>query len=318
MTASAPRAEYARQYARRLHRVQQPIEAHLGQPLDLTELAAVAHFSPFHFHRVFTAWTGETVGDFLRRRRLEGPALRLLTQPRSTVLDIALTVGFGSGEAFARVFQSRFCCSATQWRRAKAEQRAVQMRKLGQAQGNLDQADNDANHEHGQAHTGYLEPPMQTLSVKVIDRPAARVAYLRHIGPYGPAVAAFWQQQLHPFLARHGLYGRPIYGLSHDDPDITAADKCRYDTCVEVDDNWLPVAGALVTVIPAGRYAAMPFKGTSATIGAAWQAMMRDWLPASGYQIDSRPTFEYCASDAAYDEATKTFSCELVIPLAPL
>ncbi len=92
---------------------------------------------------------------------------------------------------------------------------------------------------------------MQTLSVKVIDRPAARVAYLRYIGPYGPAVAAFWQQQFHPFLARHGLYGRPIYGVSHDDPDITAADKCRYDTCVEV-------------------------------------------------------------------EATKTFSCEIVIPLAPL
>ena len=106
-----------------------------------------------------------------------------------------------------------------------------------------------------QAHTGQLEPPLQIFNVKVTDRPAARVAYLRHIGPYGGAVAAFWQQQFHPFLAQHGLHGRPMYGISHDDPDITAPDKCRYDSSVEVDDSCLPVAGALVTVIPAGRYA---------------------------------------------------------------
>ena len=43
------------------------IEQHLDQPLDLETLAAVAHFSAFHFHRLFRAWTGETLGDHLRR-----------------------------------------------------------------------------------------------------------------------------------------------------------------------------------------------------------------------------------------------------------
>ena len=70
-------------------------------------LAEVAHFSPFHFHRLFSAWMGETLGDYLRRRRVEVAAMRLVAQPRVTVLQTALSVGFGSAEAFTRAFKAR-------------------------------------------------------------------------------------------------------------------------------------------------------------------------------------------------------------------
>ena len=95
--ASDSRAEYER----RIHRVMAHVDRHLDQPLDLEALAAVANFSAFHFHRLFRAWVGETLGDYLRRRRVETGALRLVTQPRTSVLEVALAVGFGSGEAFA-------------------------------------------------------------------------------------------------------------------------------------------------------------------------------------------------------------------------
>ena len=49
-----------RQYEARMHRVQAHIDRHLDQPLDLEALAAVAHFSPYHFHRLFLARTGQT------------------------------------------------------------------------------------------------------------------------------------------------------------------------------------------------------------------------------------------------------------------
>ncbi|MFK5057974.1 helix-turn-helix transcriptional regulator, partial [Klebsiella pneumoniae] len=84
------------------------IDDHLERPLDLAELADVAHFSAFHFHRLFAAWAGETLGDYVRRRRLEVAALRLATQPRLSVLEAAVSVGFGSGEAFSRAFRARF------------------------------------------------------------------------------------------------------------------------------------------------------------------------------------------------------------------
>jgi AraC family transcriptional regulator len=71
---------------------------------------------------------GETLGDYLTRRRLERGAQRLRGQPGSTVLSIALSVGYGSAEAFSRAFKARFGFSPTQWR------------KLDQADSNLDQA----------------------------------------------------------------------------------------------------------------------------------------------------------------------------------
>ncbi len=59
MTSSRSRAEYDG----RMHRVLAHIDKQLDQPLDLETLAEVAHFSRFHFHRLFLAWMGETLGD---------------------------------------------------------------------------------------------------------------------------------------------------------------------------------------------------------------------------------------------------------------
>lgn len=51
---------------------------------------------------MFSDWLGKTQGDYLRRRRLEVAALRLITESRTPVLTMALVVGFGSGQACVR------------------------------------------------------------------------------------------------------------------------------------------------------------------------------------------------------------------------
>src|SRR5712664_4832983 len=120
-------------YEARMHRVLEHIDRQLDQQLELDTLARVANFSPFHFHRLFTAWFGETLGDYVRRRRLEVAALRLVAQPRLPVLQVALSVGFGSTEAFARAFKTRFGSTPTAWR-------ALQVSKRDQLKSKRDQA----------------------------------------------------------------------------------------------------------------------------------------------------------------------------------
>src|SRR5712664_1184373 len=121
------------EYVARMHRVLEHIDRHLDEPLELDTLAKVANFSSFHFHRLFTAWFGETLGDYVRRRRLETAALRLVAQPRLPVLQVALSVGFGSTEAFARAFKTRFGSTPTAWR-------ALQVSKRDQLKSKRDQA----------------------------------------------------------------------------------------------------------------------------------------------------------------------------------
>jgi AraC family transcriptional regulator len=294
------------EYAERMHRVQAHIDEHIDQPLDLSRLAQVAHFSAFHFHRLFAAWMGETLGDYLRRRRLEVAAMRMIAQPRLPVLTVALSVGWGSGEAFARAFKTRFGCSPSVWRA---------QRKNDQALRNPDQAMTRTPADDGLSSQPSSEFAMQ---VQLIDRAPARIAYRRHVGPYGAPIHAFWMNEVAPWMQTHQLYGRPRYGISHDDPSITEPAQCRYDAAVEVDAAFVPGAGAFVTTLPGGRYASMPFFGDSRQIGLAWQSLLRDWLAGSGLQLDARPCFEHYAPDARYEPETGRFACDIVIPVVPL
>ena len=156
------------------------------------------------------------------------------------------------------------------------------------------------------------------MDVKLIDRPAVDVAYLRHLGPYGDALGQFWQKFVYPWLAANGLQDRPRYGISHDDPGVTAAAKCRYDACVEVPAGVVLSGDAFRTTLPGGRYASLPFKGTALEVGDAWSALLRDWLPSSGLQLDARPCFERYPIGSTFDPNTGVFDCEICIPVVPL
>ncbi len=307
------------EYETRMHRVVEYIDRNLDQPLDLDTLAGVAHFSPFHFHRLFLAWMGETLGDYMRRRRLELAARRLTSAPRQSVLEIALTVGFGSAEAFTRAFKARFGCSPTAWRAQHVRERAA-YHDRGGANSNPDQADRKIGQATGRRSNDHGASSTQEvfMNVKLVERQPTTVAYLRHTGPYGDPISQFWMQKVYPWLVTNGLLDCPRYGISHDDPGITAAEQCRYDACSEVPANFVPNGGAQKTVIPGGKYAVLDFKGTNVQIFDAWSALLGDWLPSSGMQMDGRPCFEYYPKGSSYEPATGVFHCQICIPVVPL
>ena len=71
-------------YRERVNRVIDYIKDHLAEPLPIDKLARLAHFSPFHFHRIFRSIVGEPLHACVKRLRLEraiqhiryGPAAR--------------------------------------------------------------------------------------------------------------------------------------------------------------------------------------------------------------------------------------------------
>jgi len=156
------------------------------------------------------------------------------------------------------------------------------------------------------------------MNITLIDRQPVTIAYMRHTGPYGEPVSRFWHEVFFPWMQLHGLQGRPFYGMGQDDPSITAPEQCRYDAGVEVPEGFQPGANAYLTTIPGGRYASLAFKGSVADVGAAWDVLLRDWLPASGLRFDARPCFEYYGPDASFDPATGVFTCDICIPVVPL
>jgi AraC family transcriptional regulator len=306
------------EYERRMNRVLDHIDRHLDAQLDLPALADIANFSRYHFHRLFAAWMGETLGDYVRRRRLETAAHKLAAG--GAVLDVALATGFGSGEAFARAFKSRFGSTPSEWRNRTPERTAAFLAAVRAQYSNSDQANSKhgqagsgGNGQHGHSHNPYGET---TMEVNVIDLPPARVAYRRHIGPYGPAIGEFWARTMLPWLLAHGLGGATCYGIGHDDPSVTPPDKCRYDACVEIPEGFEPGGQFSIAHLPGGRYAVTRYTGKPRDIGPVWNRLMKEWLPSSGLQCDERPCFERYEGLATQTDGS--FTCDICIPVRAL
>ena len=69
------------------------IEAHLSDPISLSDVSREAGYSYYHMTRLFTAVTGESVNRYIHRRRLSMASEKLLHSDQR-VLDIALECGF--------------------------------------------------------------------------------------------------------------------------------------------------------------------------------------------------------------------------------
>jgi len=73
-----------------MHRVIEHIDCHLDEQLELADLATVANFSAFHFHRLFAAWMGEMLGDRVHAlRNATGCASRSSRRPAGTTASPA-------------------------------------------------------------------------------------------------------------------------------------------------------------------------------------------------------------------------------------
>ena len=286
---------YRLEYIARFNRVLDYIDQHLDEELTLDTLAAVACFSPFHFHRLFSAWHGATLAEYVRRRRLELAAARLYYRPHESVLDIALASGFGSGESFCRAFKKHFACAPSTWRNRKPDQ--------------------VLNH-FGRDNAGIKREGLP-MKVNVSSQPAVHLAYLRQTGPYGPAIPQLWSR-FGAWTIENQLSLAPRYGLSLDDPSITPAASCRYDAACEVGADFIAKGEIATRVLPGGLYARLDFVGTPDECREAWQQLMRDWLPDSGFQLDELPCFEHYLPTDFWDQATGRFGCRLCLPVRPL
>ncbi len=91
----------------RVLRVLAEMEARLEEPADRAELARLAGLSLRQLERLFSAHTGETIGKYYLRLRLE-KAGELLRNTGMTTTAVSVACGFPNGSYFSRAFKARF------------------------------------------------------------------------------------------------------------------------------------------------------------------------------------------------------------------
>lgn len=255
-------------YAARIQRVVDHIQENLDGDLSLEVLAGIAHFSPYHFHRQFRAWTGVGVGRLVRLLRLRWAASQLALNPERSVTAIALESGFQSTDAFSRAFREASGRSPTAFRRSPVW----------------------SNSELIDFQERLQEHSMNT-NVEIIDFPATRLAAVEHRGPMEQEYAAI--ARLIAWRRANGVSpdrGK-TFSIQHVDPAAVAPENYRIDICVSFDG---PIGenpqGVIAKEIPGGRCARLRHSGSRDYISEA-DYLYRIWLPGSGEELRDFPPF---------------------------
>ena len=100
-----------------VHQVQQHIDLHLAEPLQITDLASAFGLSERTLSRRFTAATGHGPQAYLRHARIQH-AMRLLETSSDPVDQVRRRVGYSDPAAFSRVFRQATGLSPTAYRDA--------------------------------------------------------------------------------------------------------------------------------------------------------------------------------------------------------
>lgn len=289
---------HRKEYLSRIHRAQDYIEKNLNQSLSLDDIAREACFSPYHFHRIFSSVTGETLYQFILRLRLERAATTLCQNNERSITEIAIDLGFSSSATFARSFQAGFGMSASEFRKnCKTDSKDWKATGSGQSYLELQALKPDSME--------FKMKPVQAkqpVEIKVVELTNKTLAYVRHVGPYAGNNDLFdklWGQ-IFQWAGPRGLAyapGSEMISIYHDNPEITEQNKLRLSLGITVPPSTQTSPPVNLMEIRGGKYVCAKFEISVTEYGNAWAYVMGEWLPQSGYQCDERPCYECYLND---------------------
>jgi AraC family transcriptional regulator len=301
-----------KEYIHRINKVIDYIEQHIDQELSLEILAGVASFSPFHFHRIFAAFVGETLNDFIRRKRIEKAAGLLITNRDTPVSEIAVTCGFNSFAVFCRNFKDRFQVSAKEFRETWNEQNSKN-RQIDSKNDQLTLSGMDYVCENNSLKHSHI----MKENFEIKDMPAMDVIYCRHTGQFDQIGLAY--DKLFKWAGARGLLNFPVTkGITyyHDDPKVTEPGKIRQSACITVTQDVKTEGEIGKMKIPGGKYVVGHFEINAMEFQQAWDSTCF-WLSESGYQpADANPYELYHNNNEEHPE--KKFIVDICIPVKPL
>ncbi len=260
------------------------IEENLSGDLSLETVADVACFSPFHFHRLFKAITGETLGQYVSRLRAEKAAADLLHTERP-VTEIALNRGFSEHSAFTRSFKKYYGNSPTEFRQQN-NQRFSKVRQLlsksGQAYPMPQQYLCKLNKlKHWTAMNATIEvkelAPMQLAGTHCQGPQNLAAAYskiLRWATPQGLVHA-----------------NTKMVTIYHDSFQFTEADKVRMSACILLEGSQSTGGDTLPIILPGGKHIIARQEIGIHEFEKAWTGLFL-WMNENGYRKAEANPFE--------------------------
>jgi len=268
------------------------IEDNLRKTISLEEIADVANYSPWHFHRLFNASTGITVGEYIRKRRLSEASRELIFTDRP-IKQIAADYQFESQAAFTRSFKAFSGCTPGKVRASLRSLTSFEPLRIRTSRGKT----------------------MQTP--KIVHRNTTRVFGIScHSTMNNNVIPALWEEFFKICKKiPNPLYEETALGVCYsisDDP-TTPDTPFGYLAGVEVSAAETLPEGMEEITVPEGDYAVFEHIGALDNLHNTYNAIYGEWLPASGYEQSGDLDFELYGPHFRYGTAESVL--EIWIPV---
>ena len=295
------------EYVRRINNALTFIDSHVDQVIQLEDIASASHFSPYHFHRIFHAFVGETVNDYVSRKRMEKAVCRLVYKPELNVTMVAEAGGFSSSAKFSKAFKLYFGLSPTELRNAKPNDKAGNNSKAGKLYSKYGKAFNPEElYSQFVTNSEVFDPGKlkdMLMQVKVEEIQEKPFAYLTAPKGYElNSIYETWDKIIHwAELKGIKVNTHERYAICHDNPSITPEDKCRYDAAVMINSDTEVITPYNQSVMPSGKYAIAYYKDDPKKINNFITELCSHWFPNSGYEPDNFPPIFNYLNDSRQD-----------------
>ncbi|WP_375266500.1 GyrI-like domain-containing protein [Planktotalea sp.] len=276
-------------YDKRISRVIDYIYSNPSADLSLDCLADVAAMSRVHWHSIFSALTGESCAQIVRRVRMHRAAFWLV-QTDWTVAKIARDVGYNNTQSFTHAFREVFDAKPLEIREAQAQHVLTLKRKEG---------DDDM------------------YEMKIKDAPKRRLAAMAHFGPYNEGSKSY-EKVAAVFTSRNlRSQARGMVGIYYDDPSTVPEAELRSHASVELAEGATVPDGLEEVTIEGGESAVLLLKGAYSGLQDAYTWLYGQWLPQSGRMPADLPSYEVYLN-SPMDTAPAELLTEIYVPLQPI
>ena len=284
------------------------IEANLSEKLTLEIVAEKAHFSPFHFHRLFKIIVDETVNNFINRKRIEKAAAYLLHQKEKNITEIAENLGFSNLSSFSKSFKKFYGISPNKFKEESPDKYSKISKiqsKIGKVTITFEQYICNINNA-----LNWLKMKTNPEIKKV---PRLDLATISHKGKM-EAIGSVYNK-LVKWATPKGLINEQtrMVTIYHDSPKITDPNNLRMSACIVLNDPIELDGEVNLRILSPTKCIVSRLEITPFEFQQAWESSFA-FMIENGYKKSEIDPFEIYYNNAAEHPENK-FIVDLCIPI---
>jgi len=260
----------------RYKRLVEYLDNHVGEDITPELIESLCFYSYRNINRIFHTLNNETIGQYIKRLRME-KAAEYLKYSKSSVTEIANKVGVSDTASVSKAFKKMLGSSPSSYRETVIIKQEMNIENI-------------------------TPTVIKPIEYELVERSDLNVVYSQYKGSYEniAAMSELWNRHIRLALKNNLLNSSTQYLAEIlDDNEITSSLNCRYNAVISVDEAQDFESDGVLRrkTIPGGWYAKFNHHGSHASSKDTYDRIYGQWIQYIGLELDDKAIIEIYVND---------------------